>query len=57
LATSLLRLDSIAVVVEEAQMFACVTHGHVLAFEFALLGPAALAEEEKPGTVDGPVAE
>jgi hypothetical protein len=57
LATSFLRLDSIAVVVEEAQMFACVAHRHVLAFEFALFGPAALTEEEEPGAVDGPVAE
>jgi hypothetical protein len=38
-------------------VFAGCAHGFVLALQFALFGPAALAEEEHPGTVDGPVAE
>lgn len=38
-------------------MLACRAHSLVLALEIALFCPAALAEEEEPGAVDGPVAE
>lgn len=48
---------AVAVVVQQAQVLACRAHAHVLALEFAFLSPTTLAQEEEPGTVDGPVAE
>ena len=38
-------------------MLARRAHRHVLALELELLGGAALAQEEEPGAVYGPVAE
>lgn len=57
LAARLLFRNAVAVLVEEPQVLARSAHAHVLALEIALLGPAALAQEEQPGAVDGPVAE
>jgi hypothetical protein len=38
-------------------MLARRAHRHVLALKFERFSGSTLAQEEKPGTVDGPVAE
>jgi hypothetical protein len=38
-------------------MLARGAHRHVLALKFERFSGSTLAQEEKPGTVDGPVAE
>ena len=57
LATGLLFADLVAVRVHQAQVLARRAHRHVLALQLALLGPAALAQEEHPRAVNRPVAE
>jgi len=57
LASSLRLAHFVAIRVEQTQVLARCTHRHVLALEVELLGAAALAQEEHPGAVDGPVAE
>jgi hypothetical protein len=57
LATRLLFADLVAIRVHQAQVLARRAHRHVLALQLALLGPAALAQEQHPRAVDRPVAE
>jgi hypothetical protein len=57
LTARLLFADLVAIRVHQAQVLARRAHRHVLALQLALLGPAALAQEQHPCTVDRPVAE
>lgn len=57
LAPSLGFAHYIALAIHEPQMLARRAHRHVHALELEGFGGAALAQEEQPGAVDGPVPE
>jgi hypothetical protein len=55
LATSFCFTNSIAVAIQQSEVFACSPHRHVLAFKLEGLCSTAFTQEEHPSTVNSPM--